>query len=54
MGPIRVLRGLDGLNTVGVASVRPDGALVYWPVAGGAFGPSRVIGGGWAGIRLAQ
>jgi uncharacterized protein YkwD len=54
MGPIRVLRGLDGLNTVGVASVRPDGALVYWPVAGGAFGASRVIGGGWAGIRLAQ
>lgn len=54
MGPIRVLRGLDGLNTVGVASTRPDGTLLYWPVANGAFGAARVIGGGWGGYVLAQ
>lgn len=51
-GRLQVLRGLDGPGTVGVAAVRTDGSLAYWPVSAGAFGAPRVLATGWAGIRL--
>jgi hypothetical protein len=51
-GPLRVLRGLDGAGSVGIAALRTDGSLAYWPVANGQFGAPRVLATGWSGLRL--
>jgi hypothetical protein len=51
-GPIRVLRDLDGAGSVGIAALRTDGSLAYWPVANGQFGAPRVLATGWSGLRL--
>lgn len=52
VGPLRVLRGLDGPGTLGIAALRSDGSLAYWPVSGGQFGAPRVLATGWGGMRL--
>ncbi|WP_369045515.1 CAP domain-containing protein [Sinomonas sp. P10A9] len=51
-GQLQVLRGLDGPGTLGIAAVRTNGSLGYWPVTGGQFGAPRVLGAGWGGMRL--
>lgn len=51
-GPLRVLRDLDGPGTRGIAALRTDGSLAYWPVSAGQFGPPRVLATGWSGMRL--
>jgi uncharacterized protein YkwD len=51
-GALRVLQGLDGAGSVGIAALRTDGSLAYWPVSNGAFGAPRVLATGWAGMRL--
>lgn len=51
-GPLRVLRGLDGAGSLGIAALRTDGSLAYWPASGGAFGAPRVLATGWSGLRL--
>lgn len=51
-GGLQVLRGLDGGGSLGLAGVRSDGSLAYWPVANGAVGAPRVLASGLSGLRV--
>ncbi|WP_162256292.1 hypothetical protein [Arthrobacter sp. Soil736] len=49
MSGITIRSGFAGPGTLGLTAKDTQGRLHYYPVAGGRFGASRLLGSGWNG-----